>query len=280
MESFGNLKKTKIMILDENAEFRTQAATNLRNHGFDVVLTTSDPHIAVSALKSTEPDIVLFDMIFSGMDGIAFLEMAKRAYQNDKTRYIAMSGISNEVLIKEVINIGATYYLIKPINYTLLAERINLLCRPEKEEHHEQSVHPEIKNDDSVQKDLEVQVTEEILEIGIPAHVKGYHYVRSAIILAITEPDVINAVTKIIYPTIAKQYKTSPSRVERAIRHAIEVAWDRGNVDTLNSIFGYSISSSRGKPTNSEFIAMIADRLRLKNKNSGRSDIYCRPAHF
>jgi len=117
-----------------------------------------------------------------------------------------------------------------------------------------------------IEDDLEKQVTESILEIGIPAHVKGYHYVRSAIMLAVTDPEAINAVTKIIYPTVAKQYKTSPSRVERAIRHAIEVAWDRGDVDVLNSIFGYSISSSRGKPTNSEFIAMIADRLRLRNK--------------
>ena len=116
------------------------------------------------------------------------------------------------------------------------------------------------------------QVTTAILEIGIPAHVKGYHYVRSAILLAIEAPDAINAVTKIIYPTIAKMYNTTSSRVERAIRHAIEVAWDRGNVDILNNIFGYSISSSRGKPTNSEFIAMIADRLRLKNKKKDQDE--------
>ena len=116
--------------------------------------------------------------------------------------------------------------------------------------------------------DLESQVTSIILEVGIPAHVKGYHYVRAAIILAVKSPESINAVTKIIYPTIAKQYGTSTSRVERAIRHAIEVAWDRGNVDTLTTIFGYSINSSRGKPTNSEFIAMIADRIRINNRSS------------
>ena len=120
--------------------------------------------------------------------------------------------------------------------------------------------------DDEEEPDLESQVTELILQIGIPAHIKGYHFVRSAIIMAIETPDTINAITKIVYPTIAKKYQTSPSRVERAIRHAIEVAWDRGDVDTLNSIFGYSINSNKGKPTNSEFIAMLSDKLRLKNK--------------
>ena len=121
--------------------------------------------------------------------------------------------------------------------------------------------------------DLEKQVTSIILEVGIPAHVKGYQYVRRAILMAITDPEVINGVTKIIYPTIAKEFKTTPSRVERAIRHAIEVAWDRGNVETLTSLFGYSVSGTRGKPTNSEFIAMIADRLRLENRPTPRNEV-------
>ena len=121
--------------------------------------------------------------------------------------------------------------------------------------------------------DLEKQVTSIILEVGIPAHVKGYQYVRRAILMAITDPDVINGVTKIIYPTIAKEFKTTSSRVERAIRHAIEVAWDRGNVETLTSLFGYSVSGTRGKPTNSEFIAMIADRLRLENRPAPRNEM-------
>ena len=173
------------------------------------------------------------------------------------------------MMIKEVMRLGASYYLVKPVNYAILSERIRqIFSVPERKEIFSvsQPVSGEEERHVLEEDDLEKQVTEAILEIGIPAHVKGYHYVRCAIMLAVTDPEAINAVTKIIYPSVAKQFKTSSSRVERAIRHAIEVAWDRGDVDVLNSIFGYSISSSRGKPTNSEFIAMIADRLRLRNK--------------
>ncbi len=269
MEGFGYEKKIRIMIVDENSEFRSFTANKLREEGFDVVLTTSDPKNALDAIAATTPDVVLFDMIMVGLDGIAFLEQAGKLTLNRFPRFIATSTAVNEMMIKEVMRLGASYYLVKPINYSILTERIRQICAvPERKEIFSVS-QPEPAREEPrayVEDDLEKQVTESILEIGIPAHVKGYHYVRSAIMLSVTDPEAINAVTKIIYPTVAKQYKTSPSRVERAIRHAIEVAWDRGDVDVLNSIFGYSISSSRGKPTNSEFIAMIADRLRLRNK--------------
>lgn len=257
------------MIVDENAEFRSYTANKLREEGFDVVLTTSDPKNALDAIEATSPDVVLFDLIMVGLDGIAFLEQAGKMPFAHRPRFIATSTAVNEMMIKEVMRLGASYFLVKPINYSILTERIHQICSvPERKEIFSVS-QPEPTPEPRqvyIEDDLEKQVTESILEIGIPAHVKGYHYVRSAIMLAVTDPEAINAVTKIIYPTVAKQYKTSPSRVERAIRHAIEVAWDRGDVDVLNSIFGYSISSSRGKPTNSEFIAMIADRLRLRNK--------------
>lgn len=232
-------------------------------------MTTSDPKNALDAIEATSPDVVLFDLIMVGLDGIAFLEQAGKMPFAHRPRFIATSTAVNEMMIKEVMRLGASYFLVKPINYSILTERIHQICSvPERKEIFSVS-QPEPTPEPRqvyIEDDLEKQVTESILEIGIPAHVKGYHYVRSAIMLAVTDPEAINAVTKIIYPTVAKQYKTSPSRVERAIRHAIEVAWDRGDVDVLNSIFGYSISSSRGKPTNSEFIAMIADRLRLRNK--------------
>lgn len=253
---------------------RTQNFVHIRriNFGkrvFDVVLTTSDPKNALDAIEATSPDVVLFDLIMVGLDGIAFLEQAGKMPFAHRPRFIATSTAVNEMMIKEVMRLGASYFLVKPINYSILTERIHQICSvPERKEIFSVS-QPEPTPEPRqvyIEDDLEKQVTESILEIGIPAHVKGYHYVRSAIMLAVTDPEAINAVTKIIYPTVAKQYKTSPSRVERAIRHAIEVAWDRGDVDVLNSIFGYSISSSRGKPTNSEFIAMIADRLRLRNK--------------
>lgn len=269
MEGFGYEKKIRIMIVDENAEFRSYTANKLREEGFDVVLTTSDPKNALDAIEATSPDVVLFDLIMVGLDGIAFLEQAGKMPFAHRPRFIATSTAVNEMMIKEVMRLGASYFLVKPINYSILTERIHQICSvPERKEIFSVS-QPEPTPEPRqvyIEDDLEKQVTESILEIGIPAHVKGYHYVRSAIMLAVTDPEAINAVTKIIYPTVAKQYKTSPSRVERAIRHAIEVAWDRGDVDVLNSIFGYSISSSRGKPTNSEFKAMIADRLRLRNK--------------
>ena len=242
------------MIVDENAEFRSYTANKLREEGFDVVLTTSDPKNALDAIEATSPDVVLFDLIMVGLDGIAFLEQAGKMPFAHRPRFIATSTAVNEMMIKEVMRLGASYFLVKPINYSILTERIHQICSvPERKEIFSVS-QPEPTPEPRqvyIEDDLEKQVTESILEIGI---------------LAVTDPEAINAVTKIIYPTVAKQYKTSPSRVERAIRHAIEVAWDRGDVDVLNSIFGYSISSSRGKPTNSEFIAMIADRLRLRNK--------------
>ena len=261
------LKKKTVLVVDDQPDFRAAASERLTRKGFDILQTTDNPLYALELIKSKQPDIVLMDVILSQVDGIAFLKEAS-TLRNGKTHYIAASSVTSTTIIKETMRLGAEYYLIKPFDFDILAERMNQICASDEECYIQQDSHGKVlfPQNDYAPVDLERQVTEIILEIGIPAHVKGYHYVRSAIILSVEEPDVINAVTKIIYPTIAKQYQTSSSRVERAIRHAIEVAWDRGNVDTLNSIFGYSISSNRGKPTNSEFIAMIADRLRLENK--------------
>ena len=218
MEGFGYEKKIRIMIVDENAEFRSYTANKLREEGFDVVLTTSDPKNALDAIEATSPDVVLFDLIMVGLDGIAFLEQAGKMPFAHRPRFIATSTAVNEMMIKEVMRLGASYFLVKPINYSILTERIHQICSvPERKEIFSVS-QPEPTPEPRqvyIEDDLEKQVTESILEIGIPAHVKGYHYVRSAIMLAVTDPEAINAVTKIIYPTVAKQYKTSPSRVER-----------------------------------------------------------------
>lgn len=162
-------------------------------------------------------------------------------------------------MLTEATEAGADYCILKPVNYTALAERIRRLMLKREI--------IETKRSSTGESDakLETQVTKIIHQIGVPAHIKGYQYLRTAILMTINDNDIINSVTKILYPSVAKQYKTTSSRVERAIRHAIEVAWDRGDVDTLNSYFGYTIQTSRGKPTNSEFIAMIADNLRLAN---------------
>ena len=255
-------EKIKIIIVDEQQEQRRVYSERLSASGFEVVGCTANPLSALELIKEKRPDIVIFDIVLSPIDGIAFLREGLKI--SAKTHFIAVSSISNDLIIREAMQNGAEYYIIKPFDYNILFERINRICNhaPETKQITYNDLNPKVP------VDLESQVTSLILEIGIPAHVKGYHYVRSAIIMASENPETINAVTKIIYPTIAKHYQTSASRVERAIRHAIEVAWDRGDIDVLNGIFGYSINGNRGKPTNSEFIAMLADQLRLKNKNT------------
>lgn len=262
-------EKKSIIILDNNQDFRKMAADMLTMKGFNIAASTSDPGEALRLIEKLMPDVVLFDVVLSKIDGIAFLKAAVENNLNKRTKYITSSTIANETIIKKIMQLGASYYLIKPIDFDILAERIHQVCESRQPDE-PTMIKPNFPDVviPNMFDDLESQVTSVILEVGIPAHVKGYHYVRAAIILAVKTPESINAVTKIIYPTIAKQYKTSSSRVERAIRHAIEVAWDRGNVETLNNIFGYSVNSNRGKPTNSEFIAMIADRIRIKNRSS------------
>lgn len=173
---------------------------------------------------------------------------------------MVMSGFDSPQLEKETLESGASYYFIKPFDLNVLAERVVLLSGWNRKSE------DKISEKSGSERDLEFMITEIIHQIGVPAHIKGYHYLRDSIILSVNDPEYINSVTKLLYPTVAKMYKTTASRVERAIRHAIEVAWDRGNVDVLDSYFGYTINNGRGKPTNSEFIAMISDKLRLRLK--------------
>ena len=173
--------------------------------------------------------------------------------------FIVTSAYDNPQVEKELLNNGASYFVLKPLDLNMLCDRVEMLAR-------KKSGTPEVKPNAIKMDDLEILVTEVIHQIGVPAHIKGYHYLREAIILSIQDNEMINSVTKVLYPTVAKKFKTTSSRVERAIRHGIEVAWDRGDVDVLNSFFGYTVHTGRGKPTNSEFIAMIADRLRLQMK--------------
>ena len=174
------------------------------------------------------------------------------------------SPISNQNIFVQALQAGAELCLIKPINQSNLIEYVDSMLKNRKQK--TEAVQPEKSSQPDNIPDIEAQVTRIIHQIGVPAHIKGYQYLRTAILLTVKDSDVINSVTKVLYPSVAKKYQTTTSRVERAIRHAIEVAWDRGDVDTLNSYFGYTIQNNRGKPTNSEFIAMIADNLRLKYK--------------
>jgi two-component system response regulator (stage 0 sporulation protein A) len=257
---------TKILIADENSSGRALIKDCFLHLGCRYIEEAVNGEDALSKIGMMHPDVVIIDIWMSKVDGLSVVRSAKTlAYGNDKPPIIIMtSPISNQNIFVQALQAGADLCLIKPINSSNLIEYIDgmLKNRNSKAEAPAQIMH--ISEDNT--PDIEAQVTRIIHQIGVPAHIKGYQYLRTAILLTVKDSDIINSVTKVLYPSVAKKYQTTTSRVERAIRHAIEVAWDRGDVDTLNSYFGYTIQNNRGKPTNSEFIAMIADNLRLKYK--------------
>ena len=217
-------------------------------------------------IKDRKPDVVLLDLIMPKMDGLTVMEKVGQDNTGGKHPYfIVITAVGQEKITEDAFDKGANYYIMKPFNNRMLLERIKSVRNL--------SRNPERKNDDITTdntlktENLESRVTNMLHEIGIPAHIKGYHYLRDAIIMAVNDMDVLNAITKILYPTVAKKYQTTSSRVERAIRHAIEVAWSRGKLDTLDQLFGYTVSTGKGKPTNSEFIALIADTIQLEYRH-------------
>ena len=250
---------TKILLCDENTEERRKLRDNLMRNGYRAIDETLNGENAVTMIMSNDYDVVLVDLWMSGLDGIGVIRKIANDKRANKPAFILMSPISKQSILMEASNAGADICLLKPFDINSLVSHISSLTSARITRNMGANV-PNIPDD------LESQVTKVIHQIGVPAHIKGYQYLRCAILMTIEDTNVINSVTKVLYPTVAKKYQTTTSRVERAIRHAIEVAWDRGDVDTLNSYFGYTIQNSRGKPTNSEFIAMIADNLRLKYK--------------
>lgn len=220
-----------------------------------------------SIIKEKQPDVVLLDLIMPKMDGLSVMEQVNNDKEIKKhPSFIVITAVGQERITEDAFKKGANYYILKPFNNDMIVNRI-------KDANHmrgsEVRTMMESRQTSEAQSEinLEARVTDMIHEIGIPAHIKGYHYLRDAIIMAIDDMDVLNAVTKVLYPTVAKMHQTTSSRVERAIRHAIEVAWSRGKLDTLDELFGYTVSNGKGKPTNSEFIALIADTIRLEYKN-------------
>ena len=231
---------------------------------------------AYQMILETNPDVVLLDMIMPHVDGLGVLERVNDSKMERKPLFIMLSAVGQDKITQKAISLGAQYYIVKPFEIKLLIKRIrelkfyqpapikgNYMTREIKTQYID--IAPEDKKNE---ENLEALVTNVIHEVGVPAHIKGYQYLREAIMMVIGDIDVINQITKQLYPEIAKKYKTTPSRVERAIRHAIEVAWGRGQQDTVENIFGYTVSAAKGKPTNSEFIAMIADKLRLEIKTA------------
>ena len=264
--------KLKVLIADDNSEFARECAKALRNKDMDVRLCSKNGNILLSEIGICSPDVVLADIFMSGTDMLGVLEKLKNTELIKRPLIMAISGFSNPKLESQVLSAGASYIFLKPFDFDTMADRIASICGAEREA----AVLPPLKKKAALVEEknseangprtLEIMVTEIIHQIGVPAHIKGYNFLREAIIMTVKDHEAINQVTKFLYPTVAKKYQTTPSRVERAIRHAIEVAWDRGDVDVLYSYFGYTIQNSRGKPTNSEFIAMIADKISLRVK--------------
>ena len=217
-------------------------------------------------IKTRQPDVVLLDLIMPKMDGLTVMERINQDTSLSKRPYfIVVTAVGQEKITEDAFNRGANYYVMKPFNNETLLDRIKSVRKI--------SRNTERKGEDlrtentAGGENLESRVTNMLHEIGIPAHIKGYHYLRDSIIMAVEDMDVLNAITKVLYPTVAKKYQTTSSRVERAIRHAIEVAWSRGKLDTLDELFGYTVSTGKGKPTNSEFIALIADTIQLEYRH-------------
>ena len=250
---------TNVLIADSAEEFCTALSASLqRAGGFGVCGTASDGEQAIRQILEKKPDILVLDLMLAKQDGISVLKAIASMERRPIT--LATSGFVTEYVANTAANLGVRYLMLKPCDTTALVERL------EEFRGGESLRNPQLRRPDK--NGIETLVTGIIHEIGVPAHIKGYQYLREAIIIAVNDMDVINAITKVLYPQVAKTFQTTPSRVERAIRHAIEVAWDRGDLDTLQRFFGYTVSNTKGKPTNSEFIALIADKLQLQLKSS------------
>jgi two-component system response regulator (stage 0 sporulation protein A) len=255
-------KQLSVLLADEKSETALTLVSELKKNMMDVKVCEKSGATLLQLVESKTPDVIIMDAFLMHIDALGVLERLNKLNLMKRPLVIVFSSIDKSHFEAEILKAGADYYFLKPIEPSLLAERIPQLYSWKDMG----NIRAGIKNNSET--NIEVTISEIMHQIGVPAHIKGYQYLREAIKRSVNDPEMLNSVTKILYPTVAKSFSTTPSRVERAIRHAIEVAWDRGDVDVLSSYFGYTIQSERGKPTNSEFIAMIADKLRLKMKIS------------
>ncbi len=248
-----------VLLTDEKDDATLKLATVLRSNKMDVRMCAKNGAELLKCYEEFHPEVIIMDAFLQHIDAMGVISRINMKDPVKRPLIIVMSGIDNPNFEREITKCGVDYYFLKPIDPQMMAERIIQISSWKGvgiTAHYE------------AQEDLTVVITEILHQIGVPAHIKGYQYVREAIKLTVENPEMLNSVTKILYPTVAKNFKSTSSRVERAIRHAIEVAWDRGDVEVLNSYFGYTIQSQRGKPTNSEFVAMISDKIRLKRRVS------------
>ena len=247
------MEKTTVILADEDKNFLNQMVKNF-NDEYNILATTQDGEELINLINSLKPDVVVMDIVLQNCDGFKVLESVKDV----NTNIVVQSSLSIDGFINKAISLGAKYYCIKPFDVNTLKERIDDIVNTKN------STNKMFFNSKS-KSQIEEKITNIFITVGIPAHIKGYQFLREAIKLAIDNPEIINSITKKLYPTIAEKYDTSASKVERAIRHAIEVAWNRGKIENINNLFGIKVYSSNEKPTNGEFIALVADKMLIEN---------------
>lgn len=261
------MSKLNVAIADDNERMlRLLGEIVTNDEDLHLVGTAKDGEEAYKLIKEKEPDVVLLDIVMPKLDGLGVLDKVNNDGQIRKhPSFVMVSAIGQEQVTEAAFARGASYYIMKPFSNEMVINRIKSLKTVHKQPE-VRLVNPYEKVKSLPERTLEEEVTSMIHDVGVPAHIKGYQYLREAIIMSVIDMDMLNSVTKVLYPEVAKKYQTTPSRVERAIRHAIEVAWSRGKVETIEEMFGYTVSVGKGKPTNSEFIALITDKIRIKQQ--------------
>ncbi len=254
------MKKSKILIADSDTAFCTELAEFLNSFDdTEVIKYVTNGRDAYHEIINAKPDVVITGIVMPNIDGLGVIKKINETYMESKPSFIVVTAVNNNMLMQKAMDLGAKYYLLRPLDYSVLIDLIR--------ENAAKSTG--FGRRSAEEYNTELRITETIQRVGIPAHIKGYHYIRTAITMMTDDMELAHSVTKVLYPAVAKKFDTTPQRVERAIRHAIEVAWNRGDPAVLNEMFGYTIDSERGKPTNSEFIAMISDKIRLEHAAAG-----------
>ncbi len=261
--------KTKIFIADCNLEIRKSISECFkREKNFSILGESGDGYETLDLIKKHCPDVLIMDVVLPGLDGFALIENIMKSNEIlKKPKIVITSSLSHEGFINKAMQLGVSYFMIKPVNANVLVDRVKEICNSK-----DKPVSTIISKDVTVEnasgkykaKIIEEKITNIFITVGIPAHIKGYQFLREAIKLAIDNPEIINSITKQLYPAIAEKFETSASKVERAIRHAIEVAWNRGKIENINSVFGLRVYNSNEKPTNGEFIALVADKMLIE----------------
>lgn len=262
------MEKLNVVIADDNEKIRrTLGEIVSSDKELQVVATASDGEEVCQMIKDKQPDVVLLDVIMPKLDGLGVIERIHNDIHIQKQpSFIIVSAVGSEEVTEAAFARGASYYIMKPFDNDMVIDRIKSLHARNVRMNRMKVVNPYENLHTIQEKSMEEIITEIIHDVGVPAHIKGYQYLREAILMSVNDMDMLNSVTKILYPEVAKKYQTTPSRVERAIRHAIEVAWSRGRVETIEEMFGYTVSQGKGKPTNSEFIALITDKIRMEQQ--------------